>query len=250
MSIIIAKQINESGHVDLQILKYKYPKICVEGINILVFINRIFNEKHKIVRAPQVAIEAPIIGEKSGSFRYPKLDLDTVMLKYGIPKGYYIEVIASNFITKTNEGTGMIPIFPNEMILDCDYGISGIIKKEVEIIQKVAEVYEIIGKLYTVGMGQIADDLREAIIRLEKGDVDGSIKFFRKVIEGFKSRVSEDILKSSNRVDAYKNYLKKVFHLLSNFGEHAGTEALMSEAVFSREITISTAKYVISKMEE
>ncbi|RLI62079.1 MAG: hypothetical protein DRO88_12245, partial [Promethearchaeia archaeon] len=101
-----------------------------------------------------------------------------------------------------------------------------------------------------IGLMEIADDLRDGIVRSERGDIDGSIKFFRKVIEGFESWVNKDVVGSSNRIEALKKYLKKAYHLLSNFGEHAGTEALMNEGILSKEITISIAKYLLAKMEE
>jgi len=250
MSMIIAKRINENGQIDIQKLRDKYPKFCVNDVNLLIFINRIFNEKYTVVRTPKITIEAPIVAENIGYVTYYRLNLFNIMAKYGIPKDYYIETIASNFVIKSQEQTTVIPVFPNEIVLDCDYGIEDIIKKEIEYIQKVGETYEVIGKLHHVGLVKIADDLREAIIRSEKGDVDGSIKFFRKVIEGFESWVNEDVVGSSNRADVLKKYLKKAYHLLSNFGEHAGTEALMNEAVFSKEIAISIAKYLIAKTEE
>lgn len=250
MSMIIAKRINENGQIDIQKLRDKYPKFCVQDVDLLIFINRIFNEKYDVIRALKITIEAPVVAENIGFSTYYRLNLFNVMAKYGIPKDYYIEVVASNFISKDKTQTIMIPIFPNEIILDCDYGIEEIIRKEVENIRKISETYEIIGKLYHIGLMEIADDLRDGIVRSERGDIDGSIKFFRKVIEGFESWVNEDVVGSSNRVKALKKYLKKAYHLLSNFGEHAGTRASMKEGILSKEITISIAKYLLAKMEE
>lgn len=246
--IIIAKQINEEGQIDIRELGYKYPKFCVNGTNLLIFVNRIFNEECVVVMTPRIRLEALIVVEDG--YPHYKLDLLDIMKKYGIAKNYYVEVVATNFIIKEQKQLVMIPIFYNEIKVDCDYKIKDIIEKEIRYIQNVGETYEIIGKLHYLGLANIACDLQEAICRLEKRDVDGSIKFFRRVIEGFKSWVNEDVVGSPNRAEVVKNYLNKVYHLLSNFGEHAGTEASMNEAVLSKEIVVSVAKYLISKKEE
>lgn len=251
MSMIIAKKVNENGYIDISMLGNKYPKLCVEGTNVLIFANKIFNQELKIVNTPKISLEVSIAAETIGLIVYYKLNLSGLGLKYGIPKDYFIEVIASNFILNLPENKKIfVPIFPNEIVLDCDYGIEKKIKEERELLQKVAEGYEIIGKLYHIGLIQIAEDLREGIVRLEKTDIDGSIKFFRKAIEGFGKWVNPETLKSPNRVDAIKKYLTKAFHLLSNFGEHTGTGASINEAIVAKELTVSIAKYLIAKSEE
>lgn len=253
MSMIMAKKVNENGYIDILNLRNKYPKLCYESMKVLIFVNRIFNQEFKVVNTPKISIEAPIIIEKIGEYitNY-RLDLSGIWLKYGVPKEYFIEAIASNFIIRIKEDgkTLMVPIFPNEIVSDCDYEIEKRIKEEVETLQKVGESYEIIGKLYYKGLIEIAEDLREGLIRTEKNDIDGSIKFFRKVVEGFGSWVNADTIKSPNRVEAINKFLKKSFHLLSNFGEHAGTGASINEAVLSKELTVSIAKYLIAKSEE
>ncbi|MCD6236372.1 MAG: hypothetical protein J7K13_00255 [Thermoplasmata archaeon] len=182
----------------------------------------------------------------------PEYNHQSKMLKYGIPKGYCVELIITNFIIKSGDKTVLIPVFPNEIIPDCDYGIREVIETDVKVLQEITETYEVIGKLHYLGLIDIAEDLREAEIRLEKGDIDGSIKFFRKTVEGLKKFVSKNksILESANRADALKDYITKSYHLLSNFGEHTGTEALTAEAHLSKTITVSIAKYIVEKMEE
>jgi hypothetical protein len=251
MSMTIAKKVNENGYIDISMLGNKYPKLFIEGTKVLIFANRIFNQELKIVNMPKKSMEAPIFAETVGYTIYYKLNLLNLCLDYGIPKDYFIEVIASNFIV-TIQGVEriFIPIFPNEIVLDCDYGIKKQVEEEMGLLQKTAEGYEIIGKLYHIGLTEIAEDLREGIIRSEKTDIDGSIKFFRKAIEGFKGWVNAETLKSPNRVEAIKKYLAKTFHLLSNFGEHTGTEASINEAILAKELTISIAKYLVAKSEE
>lgn len=250
MSMVIAKQIDDNGHIDIFTLYHNYPKFCINGVNLLVTLNRVFNRDLKVTRIYKKSMEAPINIITAGGFDSYKLNLFDFMEKGGIPSGYYVEIIISNFIVRNDRGTKMIPIFPNEIKLDCDSGVGEIINKEIENIRKVAEAYEHIGKLHQHGLINIADDLREAIIRSEKGDYDGSIKFYRKVIEGLKNWVNEDLLKSANRTDSIKKYLGKAFHLLSNFGEHSGTEGLMDEALYSKEIALSATKYLMAKLEE
>jgi len=112
------------------------------------------------------------------------------------------------------------------------------------------EAYEAIGKLYHINLPNIASDLQEGIVRFNKGDIDGSIKFFRKVIEAFKLLINENNVGSSNRAEALKKYLNKTYHLLSNFGEHAGTSALIDEGILAKEITISITNYIARKLEQ
>lgn len=63
-------------------------------------------------------------------------------------------MLASNFIIKNKTQT-IIPIFPNELIFDCDNEIEKIIEKEVEIIHKISETYEIIMKLHRVDLTKL-----------------------------------------------------------------------------------------------
>ena len=246
----MGKSINENGEITLQKLKQKYPNLCVEGVKVIAFINKVYNEDYKVVQLIKKSIEVPIKEYKEGYLFVTVLDLFGIMIKYGIPKGYYVELTITNFIIKSNNKTILVPIFPNEIKLDCDYGIENVIKRDVESLKKVAEAYEIIGKLSHHNLGEISDDLMEAMIRLEKSDVDGAIKFFRKTIEGLRNIITKDIMKSENRAKELKDYLTKAFHLLSNFGEHAGTEALMNEAIFAKDIALSAARYIIEKLEE
>ncbi|MFZ3145357.1 hypothetical protein [Methanothrix sp.] len=209
--MIIAKKVDGNGHIDILTLVNKYPKLCKEETNVFVFINKIFNQELKSVNTPKISAAVPIITETIGYTSNYKLNLSVPLLKYGIPKDYFIEIIASYFIINNHDGGEItIPIFPNEIVLDCEYGIKKHVEEERELLQKVAEGYEIIGKLYHIGLTEMAEDLREGIIRLEKMDIDGSIKFFRKAIEGFEKWVSDETLKSPNRVDAIKKYLKNL----------------------------------------
>lgn len=244
--LLIARRIDENGKIDIHILHEKYPILCKAGVNLVIFISRIFNEEHKVIKTINLSTEVPIV--TTGIF--PQIDLLDIMLKYGIPKDYYIEIIASNFVTHHNKEKVLVPIFPNEIFLDCDISIIEIIKEDMQLIQKIGESFELIGKLYHLGFTRIAEDLRNGLLRFEKRDIDGSIKFFRKVIEALQKLINQDIFESSNRMEAIKKYMTKAYHLISNFGEHAGTEASLNEAIFSKEIAVAATKYVIAKMME
>lgn len=106
-------------------------------------------------------------------------------------------------------------------------------------------------KLFVLGWSQcfryvaVKDDLTEGLVRMETNHYDGAIKFFRKVVEGFKVISDKQVLdQSKNRSDAISDFLTKSFGLISNLGEHYGTYGGPEAAVFSRDITVAIARYL------
>ena len=248
LSLAIVKPIDDKGDIDARKLHEKYSGFCQDGVSVMVFVNRIFNEEKRVVVTPKTSLDVPIKVLKGGYPEY-KINLFRLMEKYGIARLYYVELIATNFIIKRDDKVVMIPIFPNEIILDCDYGIEVIIKKEIETLHKIGKSYEIIGILQHKDLPQIAEDMREAIIRFERQDYDGAIKFFRKVTEGFKKIADKSSIESENRTDALKKFLTGAYHLMSNFGEHAGSSGSMEEAILSKDISIAISEYMVKKLE-
>jgi hypothetical protein len=246
MSMIIVKPIDSEGKMEVQDLYNKYSFLMSSpDMKILCFINRVFNTQREVVLSPKSSVLADII--KPEGYQNSKLNLIS-LLNYGIACGYYVEVIATNFIFRDGEATNFIPILPNEFVADCHYLIKDLIGEEIKLLKDVGHSYEIIGLLYQKKLGNIGDDFREAIIRFENHDYDGSIKFFRKVIEGFRTYVNGNIVVSKNRTDNLKDFITKTFHLMSNFGEHTGTSASFDEAVLSKEITIALSSYLSKKI--
>ena len=247
MSMIIVKPIDSEEKMEVQDLYYKYPVLMnTTDMKILCFINRVFNTQKEVVLTPKISVLASVV--KPDAYQNWKFNLIS-LLTLGIASGYYVEVIATNFVFHDGGATNFIPFFPNELIADCHYSIKERIGDEIKLLKDVGHSYEIIGLLYQKKLGVIGDDFREAIIRFENHDYEGSIKFFRKVIEGFREYAKNNIVVSQNRTDNLKDFLTKTFHLLSNFGEHAGTSASFDEAILSKEITIAVSSYISKKIE-
>ncbi|MEM0237889.1 MAG: hypothetical protein QXP97_07585 [Desulfurococcus sp.] len=118
-------------------------------------------------------------------------------------------------------------------------------------LERIGRDVEVVGLLHDVGLGHIAADLVEALARFHRADYEGAIKFFRKVVEGLKNYVDSNRLEGmgEKRQEALLDYLKKAYHLLSNFGEHSGTYGLMPEAVLSKDIAVSSCKYIVAYLE-
>ncbi len=244
MSMVVVKPIDGLGEIVVSDLYNSYPLLSLPDTRILCFINRIFNPEKVAILAPKISLKAEF--KKLDCYPYGKIILFPLMVKYGIAKGYFVEVIVTNIIL--NNDDKIVPIFPNELISDCDYPLKELIEKELKTIKNIGNAYELIGILHQKNLGIIADDFREAINRFEGYDYEGSIKFFRKVIEGLRKYAQDNVIETRNRNDNIKDFLSKTFHLMSNFGEHTGTTGYLDEAILSREITIAISAYISKKL--
>ena len=247
MPLIVARPMNvddSSSFVEIGQLHSKYPQHCVAGAAIRAYLNRVYNEDRKIVLQPRKSVLLKVQSPKTtyGSFR---LDLSP-LLDLGIAKGYTPEILAINFVVRNNE----IPILPNELEVDAyDSEIRQRISEEALILRKIGESFETIGILHQTGLHDIANDLTEGLTRAEKNDYEGAIKFFRKVVEGFRLISEKQALDSSkNRSAAISEFLTKSFGLISNLGEHYGTYGSPEDAAFSRDLTVAVARYLARKV--
>ena len=179
MSMVIVKPINGLGEIIVSTLHDKYPLLLLPDTHVLCFINRIFNIEKEVILAPKISLKAEII--RSDYYPHAKIALLPLMINYGIANGYFVEVIVTNIILK--DGGKIVPIFPNELISDCDTSLKELIEKELKVIKNIGSSYELIGILHQKNLGVIADDFREGINRFEIHDYEGSLKFFRKVIK-------------------------------------------------------------------
>jgi hypothetical protein len=247
--MIIARPLSVAGNkytLDIYNLKSKYPTLCQDGVQVRGYINRVYNENRKIVNQPRMYCAIEIV--KIGSWE--KLDLTPFAVKLGIPQGYTIEVLAINFVIQEEMQVIEVPIFPNEIQMDVsDTEINARIKEEMESLMKISETFETIGLLYEKNFFDLASDLREGLIRTEKNDHEGAIKFYRKTIEGFKLLMRNKIIDDSeSRTKEIKEFLSKAYSLLSNFGEHYGTRGFIDEGNFARDLTVAISRYMIKKL--
>lgn len=249
MTVIIAKQLDvedDKYTLDIYKLRSKYPTFCKPGTQVRGYLNRVYNEDRKIVNQPRMYCTIEII--ESGY--YQKLDLTPFAAKLGIARGYTVEVLAINFLIQQEMQVTEVPIFPNEIQTDVsNTEINARIEEEIGSLRKIGEIFETIGLLYEKKFFDLASDLRQGLIRTEKNDHEGAIKFYRKTIEGFKSLIKDKVIDDSeNRTKGVKEFLGKTYSLLSNFGEHYGTRGFINEGKFARDLAVAISRYMIKKL--
>ena len=232
----------------------KYPFVFTaldEGykVDVRVYLSRFFNRNDNVVKEYKRLFLLSVRKKYTGYY----IDLTYFHVKEGIPVGYFVELLIIGFITTLKDGkTIETPVFPNEFIVLKGLGvpnkISDLVDAEKEALERVGKDVEVIGLLYTVGLTDVAADLVEALTRFYMSDYEGSIKFFRKVVEGIRGYVRENEVPgmSDNRQELLKGCPSRAYQLVSNFGEHAGTYGFMPEATLSKDIAVAFCRYLIS----
>jgi hypothetical protein len=207
-------------------------------------IHRVFNEDGDVVKEISENIVAPVTGLITTYI----LDLSGVHIRYGIPIGYFLETLLISLIVKSGAEQYEVPIYPDEFryskSLSTPPKVSNLVEGYVRVLRELGSVYEVVGHLSAAGLQDIAADLLEGLWRFYSGDYEGSIKFFRKVVEGLRNTVEKTDVFGGNRKELLYQYLSKAFQLISNFGEHAGTRGSIHEARLSRDIALSASRYL------
>ncbi|MFY3741362.1 MAG: hypothetical protein HMLIMOIP_001817 [Candidatus Nitrosomirales archaeon] len=223
-----------------------------------MYLNRIYSNKtKKIIHEPRESLIIPFSSARAG---YVDLDVTDIVKKYSIPRDYLIELMIINLVreyinrlTKISTGQKIeeiraveYPIFPKEFVIECyDTEIMKRIEEENSSYQRISESYHAVTFLHQKGLFTIGENLVEALVRLDNNDYEGSIKFFRNVLDGLKNVLREtEITTSKNRDEALREFVTKGYHMLSNFGEHDGTMGGEEEARLARDITVALATYV------
>ena len=250
MTMIIAKQLGVEDNkytLDIYNLRSKYPTFCKPGTQVRAYLNRVYNESRKIVNQPRMYCTIEIV--KIGGY-YEKLDLTPFATKLGIAKGYTVEVLVINFVIQEEMQVTEVPIFPNEIQMDVsDTEIKARIEEEIGSLRKIGETFETIGLLYEKKFFDLASDLREGLIRTEKNDHEGAIKFYRRTIEGFRSLIRNKVIDDSeSRTKEIEGFLSKTYSLLSNFGEHYGTRGFIDEGNLAKDLAVAVSRYMIKKL--
>jgi len=242
--------------------KYKhiFENLKDEKIYVITYLYGVYNENGEIVREYRKFYKAPIrkIQLYANYILFiQKFYIDiSDLVADGIPAGHiFIQILFTLQIEKTSDATTIkIPILPGECPLYRSLGIPDStftrISHEIASLSRSREELEIIFNLFEVGLENIASDLMEGLKRLNASDYEGAIKFFRKVVEGFRELLKRDELKAaglgSRRQELLTEFLSKTFSLLSNFGEHTGTQGSKDEAKFSKEIALAISRYIAS----
>jgi len=210
-----------------------------------VHVRRVFNEEGDVVKEINENVEALII-EWGTNFYI--LDLTKIHLDYSIPIGYFLEVLLISLTAKSGTEQYGVVVYPDEFRYSIPSTIpqkvSNLVMGYARVLRELGGMYEVVDLLGTVGLQEISADLWEGLVRFYSGDYEGSIKFFRKVVEGLRNIVKEaDVIEGSRRDHLYE-YLSKAYSLISGFGEHAGTRGSLPEARLSRDIALSTSRYL------
>ncbi len=210
-------------------------------------IYRVFNEEGDVVKEFNKDIVAPVAG-LSGLFPTYILDLTEVHLGYGIPIGYFLEVLLISLTVKSGSKQFETLIYPDELkyleLSSPPSNVSTLVKSNVNVLKELGSTYEVIGHLSVAGLQDIATDLLEGLRRFYSSDYEGSIKFFRKVVEGLRNVIKGTDVFEGNRKEFLYEYLSKAYQLISNFGEHAGTRGSLHEARLSRDLALSLSRYL------
>jgi hypothetical protein len=216
------------------------------GLNVYArtHIYRVFNERGDVVKEIDEIIVAPVTGFITAYI----LDLTEVHLRYGIPIGYFLEALLISLIIKSGSKQYEMPIYPDEfrysIPLSTPSKVSNLVEGYARVLKELGGAYEVVSHLSAAGLQDIAADLLEGLRRFYNGDYEGSIKFFRKVIEGLRNIVNETGVFEEKRKEFLYQYLSKAYQLISNFGEHAGTRGSLHEARLSRDIALSASRYL------
>jgi hypothetical protein len=210
-----------------------------------VHIRRVFNEEGDVVREVNESIEVPVLEFKSHTC---VLDLAEMHFRYGIPIGYFLEVLLISLIVKNESKQYGVVVYPDEfrysMPPNIPQKVSNLVMGYARVLRELGGMYEVVDLLGTVGLQDVSADLWEGLVRFYGNDYEGSIKFFRKVVEGLRNIVKEaDAIEGSRKEHLYE-YLSKAYSLISGFGEHAGTRGSLPEARLSRDIALSTSRYL------
>lgn len=218
-------------------------------VEVRVYVDRFYNKKGDVVKEYKQLFILPLEGD---SIRY-YIDFTGFHVKDGIPIGHFVDVLLINFVITTEKGNKIeVPIFPNEFSVEKEAllpdSISRLVDAEKYSLERIGRDVEVIGLLYDAGLNNIATDLIEALTRFYVSDYEGAIKFFRKVVEGLRNYVQSNKLEgmSEKRQEFLREYLSKAYQLVSNFGEHSGTYGFMPEAVLSKDIAVSSCRYVVT----
>jgi len=231
---------------------YPYVFSALSGgleVRVRVYVSRFFNREGDVVKEYKRLFLLPV---RRGYTVY-YIDFTYFHVNDGIPVGYFVEALITGFIVTLKDGKHIeTPAFPNEFKVEeglgVPYKVKSIVEAEKRALERVGGDVEVIGLLYVVGLQDVAADLVEALTRFYTADYEGSIKFFRKVVEGLRNYIREKDIPgvSENRRKLLEEFTSKAFQLVSNFGEHAGTYGSMHEATLSKGIALALSRYLAS----
>lgn len=230
-----------------------------------IYLSRIFNEESKIVSEPRkfAYVNFVLAAPKTSTNTidgYPQaqgqfIDVDDLANDLSIPDGYFMEVLMLSLSNRNEVKT----LFPYETRMIAEKQLSGMPKETLDALAKIGVISQSHDFLSHMGLKDIAEDLSKGYACYEKGDYDGAIKAYRKVVEGYRNYFGKKeiddkkifnalIDKSESRTEKFVDYLNKTYSLLSNFGEHYGTRAFYEEGIFANRLVEGLTEYLTKKL--
>jgi hypothetical protein len=242
MTLVLTRQIENLSNINLDYLQKYYPNDVKQDAKIFFIVSRVFND---VLKEIDVSFDVPYERNVIYKTYAYQLNLQDIVEQHHIAKDYHFEII----IRYINNNGKIKMVFPGEIRYSGNEKIPSISETAVPELITLFEPHEIATKLAGCNFPDISKDLIQSIRRFNSGDFEGSIQFSRKVVEGIRQLIIEEIINESNRQEKFKNYLNSSFSLLSNFGEHTGTSASEEEALLAKEIAFGLARYLVSKVE-
>lgn len=279
MPVVLTRQINKSyiysnfGRafienkfvMDIHEIAKKYQHILSAQTSVQAYISRIFNEEFEVVCEPKKFTRFKVIysDQEWGSSNYPSvkgyfIDFENVFNELSMPDGYYAEVL----LISLDEGPKTIPknLYPHETRMIATKELIEKSKEKIETLSKISNISQLQNILSSLGLKDISEEMSIGYDYFEKGDYDGAIKSYRKVVEGFRNYFGQKetsdgkktyrilIDDSESRTEKIIDYLSKTYGLLSNFGEHYGTHAFDDEGIFTNKLVEDLTDYLVKKL--
>jgi hypothetical protein len=255
--VVLPEELIESyEHVFYQILRThasaKGDSLEKPPVQARIYIGRVFNENGEVVievnSVATVNVEHCPSWFSHGLVTEYCVDLTELARKFNLSLNYYLEILLFSLMGRTGSlEQREYVVYPYEF----RYNFNGVpdkirvfVESYASSLKKAAGFLELPIILAEIGLEGLSADLVEGLKRFYGGDYEGSIKFFRKVVEGLRNYVREKLVFGSKRDGLLYDYLSKAFQLISNFGEHANTRGSVYEAEFSMEVCLSAVKYI------
>jgi hypothetical protein len=254
--------------IDIGEIAKKYRHMLLYGTNIRIYLSGIFNEEFKLVSEPRIFSLVTFINATSYNQElrhgYQQadgyyIDVDDLANQLCLPDGYSMEIL---MLSLSNQKFGEKVLFPYETKTDASQEIEAKSLERIEALRKIGIVSQSHSFFAELGLKDIAEELSKGYDRFEKGDYDGAIKAYRKVVEGFRNYLGQKegvegkkvfkklIDNSENRTEKIIDFLNKTYGLLSNFGEHYGTHAFEEEGIFANSLIEDLAEYLTKKLKK
>lgn len=241
-------------YIDFTNPQLRYHHVVLSRAKVRCFIFRVFSRYGQVIDEPKSievfrlskTFNAKLVKEQW------RLDITQFARSKGFPSEHIFEFIALNFVVEDGTKTQEVPLFPGESEQYIDPSVGNRVKQYLGFdelaVDEIIASYPQTNVLYSQEFSEIAKDLLEGVSRTFREDSEGAIKFFRKVIDGWKRILDKTKKDDSNRdrLEKAKRFSHSAYDLVSNFGEHTGSTGTKKDAKFARFIATGLTQYLTS----